>query len=262
MSNVELKKIQQRFKDYITGHSEDFVNDIVSTEEALAEHRLGAYYNAYRLRLIEALASDYSGVQHLLGEETFEYLVLDYLKQYPSQYPSIRWAGQHMAEFLQQQNALQDQLYTVEMARFEWQQGLCFDSSDSDSPLDLSIMTDIPPDSWPQMQFRFHPSVTWLDLQCNVPTYWIAIEEKQQPPIKQCEAIATRWLMWRKQLSPNWRSLDSAEAWAIEQAVQGANFADLCEGMLEWHGEDQVALMAAGFLKQWISDSMIIGINH
>lgn len=262
MSNVELKQIQQRFKAYITGQSEDFVNDIVSTEEALAEHRLGAYYNAYRLRLIEALANDYSGVQQLVGEEAFEYLVLDYLERYPSEHPSIRWAGRHMAEFLQQQDTIEDKQYLVEMARFEWQQGLCFDSSDSDAPLELTAMADIPPESWPQLHFKFHPSVAWLDLHCNAPTYWLAFEEEQQPPQKSCEEVPTRWLMWRKELSPNWRSLDSAEAWAVEQAFNGANFADLCEGLLEWYAEDQVALIAAGYLKQWIADGVIIEINH
>ena len=261
MSNAELKQIQQRFKDYITGHSEDFVNDIVSTDEALAEHRLGAYYNAYRLRLIEVLANDFSGVQQLVGEEPFEYLVLDYLEQFPSQHPSIRWAGQHMAEFLHHRESLEDKNYVVEMAQFEWQQGLCFDASDSDMPLELSAMAEIPPEHWPQMHFQFHPSVSWLDLYCNVPPYWVAVEEKQELPQKQCEEIPTRWLMWRKKLSPNWRSLDTAEAWAIEKALEGANFAELCEGLLEWYGEDQVALTAAGLLKQWMADGMVTAIR-
>ena len=55
----ELHALQTRFQDYLTGKSEDFEKDIISTENALAEHRLGAYYNAYRIRLIDCLAVDF-----------------------------------------------------------------------------------------------------------------------------------------------------------------------------------------------------------
>ncbi len=92
-TDQELRAIQLRFQDYLEGRSELFVQDIVSTKDALAEHRLGAYYNAYRIRLIDVLAEDFSAVQKTLGEEAFEYLVLDYLKRYPSEHPSVRWVG-------------------------------------------------------------------------------------------------------------------------------------------------------------------------
>ena len=86
----DLRTLQLRFQKYITGASEDFEHDIVSTEDARAEHRLGAYYNAYRIRLIDCLSIDFKAVQKTIGEEDFEYLVLDYLQQYPSKHPSVR----------------------------------------------------------------------------------------------------------------------------------------------------------------------------
>jgi len=42
----------------------------------------------------------------------------------------------------------------------------------------------------------------------------------------------------------------------------GANFADICEGLLEWIDADQVALIAAGFLKQWISDQLLSRLSN
>ena len=59
-----------------------------------------------------------------------------------------------------------------------------------------------------------------------------------------------------------WRSLDVHEAWAIEQATRGVNFAEICEGLLEWVDEQQVALAAAGFLKQWVSDQLLLRVNN
>ncbi len=70
MSNLD--NLQNRFQSYLLGESDDIESDIISTEAALAEHRLGAYYNAYRIRLIEALAIDYPALQKHLGNEKFE----------------------------------------------------------------------------------------------------------------------------------------------------------------------------------------------
>lgn len=255
----DLHALQQRFQDYLIGNSEEFEKDIVSTEDAKAEHRLGAYYNAYRIRLIDCLATDFSVLQKTLGEEAFEYLVLDYLKIYPSQHPSVRWVGRHMVEFLQHSDH-EDRAFLQELAQFEWTQGLCFDAADSDNLVTLEDMAQVAPEYWPQITLAFHPSVRWLDLQWNIPPYWVAMDENKPPPEKQYEDTPTRWLMWRRDTSPNWRSLEVTEAWAIEAAKNRASFAELCEGLLEWLGEDAVAMTAAGFLKQWIHEGLIVQI--
>jgi len=260
-NNSELHALQQRFQDYLAGKSEDFEKDIISTSEALAEHRLGAYYNAYRIRLIDCLATDFSGLQKELGEEQFELMILDYLKQYPSENPSVRWVGNHMVEFLQHSDH-REKKFLSELALFEWTQGLCFDAADSDQLFSQQDMAKISPDLWPQLTFKFHPSMRWLDLHCNVAPYWVALDNNKELPEKQLSEVPTRWLMWRKDMSPNWRSLEVAEAWSIEAASNGANFAELCGGLLEWIGEDAVAMTAAGYLKQWIHDELITHIDH
>jgi len=258
--NSELQQLQTRFQDYITGKSEDFEKDIISTEDALAEHRLGAYFNAYRIRLINSLATDFECLQKELGEEAFELMVLDYLKLYPSDNPSVRWVGIHLVEFLQHSEH-PDKAFLVELAEFEWNQGLCFDAGDSEQIFRLEDMAQIAPENWPQLTFQFHDSVRWLDLYSNAAPYWVALDSNKQLPGKHFDEIPTRWLMWRKGMSPNWRSLEVAEAWTIEAAFNGINFAQLCEGLLEWIGEDQVAITAAGFLKQWIHDELIVQVK-
>lgn len=256
----ELHELQIRFQDYITGKSEDFEKDIISTEDALAEHRLGAYYNAYRIRLIDCLATDFECLQKELGEEQFELMILDYLKLYPSENPSVRWAGSHMVEFLQHsEHAEKD--FLCELASFEWTQGLCFDAADSNHVFSVEDMSQVAAESWPQLTFKFHPSVRWLDLHYNAPPYWVALDNNEELPEKLVNKVPTRWLMWRKGMSPNWRSLDVAEAWAVEAAFNGVNFSELCEGLLEWTGADSVAMIAAGFLKQWIHDELIVLVN-
>ncbi len=256
----QLRELQLRFQDYLEGKSEQFVQDIVSTDDALAEHRLGAYYNAYRIRLIDVLAEDFSAIQKTIGEEAFEYLVLDYLKHYPSEHPSVRWVGQHMVEFLQHSDH-PDKSFLAELAQFEWNQGLCFDSAEINQQFTLQDMAELDPALWPSVSLNFHPSVRWLDLNWNVPPYWAKLDKDAEMIDKEWQETPTRWLMWRKELKPNWRSLDVSEAWAVEAATNGSNFAELCEGLLEWIGEDAVAMTAASYLKQWIHDDMMVSIN-
>ena len=254
--DTDLRALQRRFQDYLTGASEEFENDIMSSENALATHRLAAYYNAYRIRLIESLATDYPGLHKELGEEGFELMVLDYLNLYPSEHPSIRWVGQHLSGFLQQ-SAHADRLFLSELAAFEWTQSLCFDAANTEQLLTLEQMAQVDAESWPFISFSFDPSVRWLDLHCNVAPYWVALDEDTPLPPKNEDEIPVRWLLWRKDFKPHWRSLDVTEAWAIQAAMNGASFSELCEGLLEWLGEEVVAVTAAGYLKQWIHDELI-----
>jgi hypothetical protein len=89
-----------------------------------------------------------------------------------------------------------------------------------------------------------------------------ALDTGTELPQLQRADYPQRWLLWRQDMKTHWRSLDVQEAWAIEQAGNGASFAEICEGLLEWIDEQQVALTGAGFLKQWVSDKLVTQIRQ
>ena len=122
-------------------------------------------------------------------------------------------------------------------------------------------MAAFPPETWPHLNFSFKPALVWLDLKWNAPQIEAALDAGQDAPRPQSREHPQRWLLWRQQYKTHWRSLEVHEAWALEQAVKGANFAEICEGLLEWIDAEQVALVAAGFLKQWISDQLLKGLS-
>ena len=259
---IKLRALQQRFQDYLIYDANDIENDIVSTENALAEHRLGAYYNAYRIRLINTLAIDYSAIKKHLGAQAFEDLALDYLGKFPSTHHSIRWFGKNLPEYLDKAYDREDHEFLAELASFEWAQGLVFDANDEAVLFLPEEMIQVPPEAWANLAIQFKPAMQWLDLYWNVCAYSVAIDNSEPLPEPQREETPVRWLLWRKNQNPNWRSLEAHEAWAIEVALQGANFAELCAGLCEWISEDRVAITAAGFLKQWIDDELIVGISY
>ena len=257
-----LRKLQQRFQDYLVSGNVAIEKDIMSTEDALAEHRLGAYYNAYRIRLIDILARDYTAIEKRLGRELFEALALDYLRNFPSTQPSVRWFGLNFPKYLDKFCEYDDHEFLAELAQFEWTQGLIFDAHNKSDVFDLDAMAQVPAEAWATLTIQFKPAVMWLDLHWNVCAYAAAIDTDEPPPEPHRDEIPVRWLIWRKNRNPNWRSMDVHEAWAIEAAHHGSNFAGICEGLCEWVSEDQVAITAAGFLKQWISDELVVGINY
>jgi len=257
-----LRDLQQRFQDYLIAGTDDIEQDIVSTADALAEHRLGTYYNAYRLRLIDCLAVDYSALEKYLGREAFEIIALDYLQHYPSTHPSVRWFGRNLPAYLQQHYHDASAEFVQEMASYEWAHTMVFDDADSEQLFDLEDMAQVAAEVWPELRFEFQPAMLWIDLYWNVPLMKTALDAGTELPQQQRADYPQRWLLWRQDMKIYWRSLEVHEAWAIEQAVNGANFAEICEGLLEWVDESQVALVGAGFLKQWVNDKLVASLNH
>ncbi len=257
-----LRDLQLRFQDYLIDGSEDIEQDIISTENALAEHRLGTYYNAYRIRLIDCLAVDYSALEKHIGRETFENMTLDYLQHFPSNHPSVRWFGQNLPVYLSDIYSGDDAEFLSELARYEWAQTTVFDAAGSTQLLQLEEMAEVPADAWPGLTFKFKPALIWLDLYWNVPLIENALDRGTEVPQKQRDDFPQRWMLWRRDMKIQWRSLEVHEAWAIEQATNGTNFAAICEGLLEWIDERQVGLVAAGFLKQWVSDQLVASLDN
>lgn len=256
---VDLKTLQRQFQQYLEGENENIIKHIVTTKDALAEHRLAAYYNAYRARLIEALAVHFPACQAFLGEQSFHYLVLAYIKTYPSQYSSVRWVGKNLVNYINAQKPFKKQAFLAELALFEWHQSLVFDSCKQADLLQLEDMI-YAPEQWSGLSFTFISTLQKINVKFNVCQYWQAIEDGFKTPDIKKDEYPTQWLLWRKGLDPHWRSLDVHEAWALEQAENGSNFGLICEGLMEWIDAEHVAVVSAGFLKQWINDQIIASV--
>ena len=121
-------------------------------------------------------------------------------------------------------------------------------------------VADVAPEDWGRVKFQFHPSMQRLDLQSNMPKFWQALTAEEEPPaISSEEPMA--WLVWRKELDTHWRSLAEDEAVMLDAAQQGATFGELCESLCQWHAPEGVAMQAASYLKLWLSDGLVTGLE-
>lgn len=256
---MNLQSLQQEFQSTLLHQSPDFANEVVSTPEASAEQRIDIYQNAYRLRLLEVLDGDFAKLGLLLGDKHFEAVCRAYIDAYPSTQPSLRWFGKHMAKFLKKTRPYASQPVLAEMAAFEWAQNDSFDAA-GPGIVNGEEMASIPPENWSGLRLQLHPSVQRLNLDWNVPAMWQALDEDEEPPSPTKNDYPQGWLLWRKDLSVHWRSLEVDEAWAIDASREQA-FGEICTGLCEWIDEQNVAFHAAGFLKRWIGDGLVAELN-
>jgi len=79
----------------------EHLGDVLLPSRTLAPaERLAIYHAMYPLRMHDALAGDYPGLEHFLGDHGFRQLVHDYVQVHPSRSYSLNHLGDHLPEFV------------------------------------------------------------------------------------------------------------------------------------------------------------------
>ncbi len=247
--------LQADFQQFILGQ-----RDAASMHRHLAvtpglghDARLDIYYQAYRLRLRDALSEAYGKTHVYLGDELFYQACAAYIDAHPSPYRNLRWFGDAYAAQLRTQFAEHPQV--AELAQFEWALGLSFDAPDHHilSLADLATVSD-----WETVGLRTSSSLQFIPMHSNAVAVWLALNEDQAPPAPEYTEQPVTWIVWRKQLQAHFRSLGAAEAQALAQLSAGMRFAEVCEQVAESNPE--VANEIGGWLQTWVVDEMLAGV--
>ena len=225
-----LSRRQTEFQEYLLRREGRPDELVMGTARVDARTRLSIYADAYRLRLLEALDTNYPVLHHWQGDAAFQTLGGAYIDVCPSSHYNIRYFGEQLPRFLAVVEPYCNTPALSEMAALEWALTLAFDAADR--PVRTAEdAAAIPPAHWPGMRLTLHPSLGRLDLHWNVPAIWKAIQQKQAPPEPQAGSTPTAWLVWRQKLSPCFRSLSVDEAWALDAVRRGDDFAGLCRNV-------------------------------
>jgi len=261
MKPPALAQLQGQFQGYVLGAQPGIEAVVIGNDRGDARTRLDVYADAYRLRLLEVLGNDYEALRLFLGADKFEQLGRAYIEAHPSDTPSVRWFGRHLADFLRNAAGYAARPVLGELAAFEWSKGEVFDAPD-DEPLLIEAIAAVSPESWPEMRLLPHSSLRRLDLRWNVPAISLACEKQEKVPKARAKAQAVPWLLWRDAaLDIRWRALGADEAAAIDAMRAGRSFGELCELLCEWVEPEQAAMHAAGLLKRWVVDRLIADLE-
>ncbi|MFI5181634.1 MAG: putative DNA-binding domain-containing protein, partial [Thermoanaerobaculia bacterium] len=83
-----------------------------------AVDRIGIYQGMYLLRMREALAADYPGLAHALGEGGFSEFVRAYVARHPSRSYTLNRLGDHVPGYLARSKR-PDRAFLADLARLE-----------------------------------------------------------------------------------------------------------------------------------------------
>ncbi len=256
-----LERLQADFMAYIRGDDAAMAGKTRATLKADAETLLGVYRNAFPLRLLEALGTNFPRLKLVLGDDDFDRMGRGYIAATPPRHFSIRWYGDKLPQYLAGTAPWRDAPALAELAGFEWALASCFDAADA-RPVEAPAIGAIAPTDWPGMTLAFHPSLRVFVSRWTVPELWNALETARDDapaPKPSLRQKPVPFVLWRHEAQTLFRSLPDDEAAVLASAREGQAFASLCELLAAFVPEDQAGNRAAALLLGWVQQGWITG---
>jgi hypothetical protein len=256
---TRLRQLQRDLQSHLLGEPSSIADAIVAAPPLAVADRLDIYRDAYRIRLIEALDDTYPVLHAVLGDEVFVALGEKFVAAHPSVHRSIRWYGGELSEFLSRCPPYAEQPILAEVALLEWTLAEVFDAADAE-PTPRAAFSAVDASAWSELQFEFHPSLRRLHFLWNTTAVWQAMSHDETPPDPVRAEHPVPWLLWRQNLQNYFRSMTADEAAALDSALRGGNFGEICEALAEWLPDEEIPLRAATLLGTWADSGIIVGI--
>lgn len=246
---MSLRELQEQFQAYVLKGDQQIANRIVEPSNMTSQARLHVYRNAYYLRLIEVLAGDFSILEKIMGEAQFAAMAHDYLDAYPSQYFSVRSVGQHLSQFLKENEKCHPAY--VELVDLEWALNLALFAKQVPT-ITMETLAKIPPDDWANLTFTVHPSVHFVSCVYNTAARWQSVNANQGDiAIERLEKPV--WIfIYRSGFDASFITLEDSAYELLTAIQQGELFSDFCERMLQYFPEEAVVPYVANHLQQWV----------
>jgi hypothetical protein len=257
---MRLAQLQRNFQAHLLMGDDAILESVVDAPPLAPAARVKIYGNAYRVRLSDALQDTYPVLFKVLGDEVWDSLGRAFIDAHPSVHRSIRWYGRELGDFLAQRPPYAQQPILAEIARFEWTLSEVFDAADA-LPMVREALQTVDADSWDRLEFRFHPSLRLLEFRWNTVAVWQALSRDEDPPQPEASAAPIPWLLWRRELTNRFRSLDAAEKACLEAAVSGKSFGELCAVLRQWLPDDEIPLRAATLIGTWTDSGIMTACN-
>lgn len=253
MSN--LRRMQMQLADALRSPVMPRLHALRGDGMADQASRLAVYHHGYRIRLREALATEFPGLSLLAGRH-FHSLLDDYVAAHPSTHFNIRWHGAGLAAFLATRPPWRDRPGLADAARLDWAISVAFDAADQ-RPLDDAKLACLPPDAWAGMRVQLLPHASLLRVTTNVDAFRRAADQRAARPALRRLARAGHLLVWRPALEVRYRRVKPTELPTLQGALNGDSFAQLCIREADRHGPDAAMPRMATLLGQWLRERLI-----
>jgi hypothetical protein len=135
-----------------------------------AAERLAIYHGMYLVRMEEALAADYPGLKHFLGDARFFDLVRDYVQKHPSKSYSLNPLGLHLPEFVADHFPGRQSAFLADLARLERAMASAFDADETSRIAEADIAA-VPEEAWEKARLKTVAGFSLLSFRYPVDAY-------------------------------------------------------------------------------------------
>lgn len=258
---AELRELQENFQNYILNNDQSVIGQIRDMDDMTGAERAALYKEGYALRLIEITGKDFPHLKTFMGEAAFDELAFAYLQAHPSNHFNVMYFDRYFTQFLAQLETAEP--VQIELARYEWEIAQTLITADAPQ-LTVEDLGAVPPEQWGDMTLSFHPSAHLFSMHSNAPAIWAALCDGSEPPEFEAFDQPATWMMWRFNQLVYFIELNDARTWMYNALVDGKTFGDICEGLMDFMSEEEVAQFACLSLRDWFLEgaiSEIGGIN-
>jgi hypothetical protein len=252
-----LQTIQQQVLQAVLAERAAKLRTVCDDDIASAEQRLSVYHHGYRVRLRDALKNEFTGLQCMAGRP-YHALLDAYIKTHTSEHYNIRWYGADLASFLEETLPWRDKPQLAEMAYVDWAISTAFDAEDEPSK-GVADLSTVPPDAWASLRLMLQKHLRVLTVTHNVDAFRRAADSGTERPRLRRFGHARRILVWRKETTVHYRTLDRDEWQVLSAALDGETFASLCERLAVHHDESAAMSRMVLLLQRWLEAGLIQG---
>ncbi len=154
---------------------------VLPSQTLTSAERLDIYRDMYLLRMEEALAIDYPGLKHFLGDEEFLSVVARYVDVHPSRTYTLNRLGDDLPRFVGTLDDLPKQAFCRDLARLEYALTMVFDAAET-KPLTEDAVRAVPQEAWETAQLKPIEAFRLLAFDYPVSQYLGAVDGENPFP--------------------------------------------------------------------------------
>lgn len=238
------------------------MRDHILADDDPSEPGLEIYRNAYLSRLLGALQEGFALTRRWVGDESFDAAACHHVILHPPVSWTLDDYGAGFDRTLAELFAEDPEV--GELAWLEWHMQRAFAATDG-SVLDATMLTSgaLGIADWESVCFTPVSGFAMRPVATDCVSLWQALSQ-DDPPTEVLPLplpLDCALIVWRKDLSPHFRIVDSAEAQALAAVAAGQQFGEVCAALAAKHGPEAAMSQAGALLGRWVQDGLIAGVR-
>ncbi len=235
---------------------------IAETPPIGKEERLDIYAEAYFARVLESMKTDFSITARVLGEHSFQKLVSDYLKEFPSRSTNIGEVGRSFSKFISKYTDLKDYPFLEPLAKMEWTLIESFHAENSGT-LNPSKLSKLSNENWENIIFKLAPSTKLVRSQWPLDQFWRLLDESISLQDQTFTPSISRngFIFIRENGAVSLETLTAPEYFILAQLNSGANLVTSLEKAQDSLPHQDFGAEVMNWFNQWVRRGIICDLK-